>query len=173
MALAPLEVSEAKVQIPERAAHGDRANVHAVRQQRRPRGKVGQRGLGLVQLCRAPLGPAQRFGTCHVFVARQQGRVQDADLDESAHVNRPGYVLHGGIMRERNDVGASLHFHTPEIWHCPRAHRGCACCRSMQPASTAASAITTTRGSPTAEERLRISANLGNGIALVLRHTVR
>jgi ribulose-5-phosphate 4-epimerase/fuculose-1-phosphate aldolase len=36
----------------------------------------------------------------------------DADLDESAGVNRPGFTLHSGILRGRADVNCSVHVHT-------------------------------------------------------------
>ena len=34
------------------------------------------------------------------------------DLDESAGVNRPGFTLHGGVLRARPDVNFSIHIHT-------------------------------------------------------------
>ena len=36
----------------------------------------------------------------------------DADLDERAGVNRPGFTLHGGVMRGRADVNCAVHVHT-------------------------------------------------------------
>jgi ribulose-5-phosphate 4-epimerase/fuculose-1-phosphate aldolase len=36
----------------------------------------------------------------------------DADLDERAGVNRPGFTLHGGVMRGRPDVNCAVHVHT-------------------------------------------------------------
>lgn len=36
----------------------------------------------------------------------------DADLDEKAGVNRPGYVLHSAILRARADVNCVMHIHT-------------------------------------------------------------
>ena len=36
----------------------------------------------------------------------------DADLDESAGVNRPGFTLHGGVLRGRPDVNCAVHVHT-------------------------------------------------------------
>lgn len=35
----------------------------------------------------------------------------EGELDESAGVNRPGYVLHSAILRARPDVQATLHIH--------------------------------------------------------------
>jgi ribulose-5-phosphate 4-epimerase/fuculose-1-phosphate aldolase len=35
------------------------------------------------------------------------------DLDESAGVNRPGFTLHGGVLRGRPDVNCAVHVHTP------------------------------------------------------------
>lgn len=36
----------------------------------------------------------------------------DADLDERAGVNRPGFTLHGGVLRGRTDVNCAVHVHT-------------------------------------------------------------
>src|SRR6202045_3823318 len=36
----------------------------------------------------------------------------DADLDERAGVNRPGFTLHGGVLRGRPDVNCAVHVHT-------------------------------------------------------------
>jgi ribulose-5-phosphate 4-epimerase/fuculose-1-phosphate aldolase len=36
----------------------------------------------------------------------------DADLDESAGVNRPGFTLHGGVLSARSDVNCAVHVHT-------------------------------------------------------------
>jgi ribulose-5-phosphate 4-epimerase/fuculose-1-phosphate aldolase len=36
----------------------------------------------------------------------------DADLDESAGVNRPGFTLHGGVLAGRRDVNCAVHVHT-------------------------------------------------------------
>src|ERR1041384_8726255 len=36
----------------------------------------------------------------------------DDDLDESAGVNRPGFTLHGGVLRARPDVNCAVHIHT-------------------------------------------------------------
>src|SRR5499426_1778655 len=37
----------------------------------------------------------------------------DDDLDEQAGVNRPGFTLHGGVLRGRPDVNCAVHVHTP------------------------------------------------------------
>jgi ribulose-5-phosphate 4-epimerase/fuculose-1-phosphate aldolase len=34
------------------------------------------------------------------------------DLDERAGVNRPGFTLHGGVLKGRSDVNCSVHVHT-------------------------------------------------------------
>ena len=34
------------------------------------------------------------------------------DLDEKAGVNRPGFTLHGGVLKGRPDVNCSIHVHT-------------------------------------------------------------
>ena len=36
------------------------------------------------------------------------------DVDESMHVNKPGFTLHGGLMRARPDINAAYHTHIPE-----------------------------------------------------------
>ena len=36
----------------------------------------------------------------------------DEDLDEKAGVNRPGFTLHGGVLKARPDVNCALHMHT-------------------------------------------------------------
>lgn len=36
----------------------------------------------------------------------------DEDLDERAGVNRPGFTLHGGVLRARPDVNCAIHVHT-------------------------------------------------------------
>ncbi|MGH6738950.1 MAG: class II aldolase/adducin family protein [Bradyrhizobium sp.] len=36
----------------------------------------------------------------------------DADLDEKAGVNRPGFTLHGGVLSARPDVNCAVHVHT-------------------------------------------------------------
>ena len=36
----------------------------------------------------------------------------DADLDEFAGVNRPGFTLHGGVLASRADVNCAVHVHT-------------------------------------------------------------
>jgi ribulose-5-phosphate 4-epimerase/fuculose-1-phosphate aldolase len=46
----------------------------------------------------------------------------DADLDESSHVNRPGYVLHSAILSARPDVNCAIHMHT-NIGIAMSAHR--------------------------------------------------
>ena len=36
------------------------------------------------------------------------------DIDESQHVNKPGFTLHGGLMLARPDINAAYHTHIPE-----------------------------------------------------------
>lgn len=36
------------------------------------------------------------------------------DIDESFHVNKPGFTLHGGLMQARQDINAVFHTHIPE-----------------------------------------------------------
>src|SRR5256885_14467494 len=34
------------------------------------------------------------------------------DLDEKSGVNRPGFTLHGGVLKGRSDVNCAVHVHT-------------------------------------------------------------
>lgn len=34
------------------------------------------------------------------------------DVDEGSHVNRPGFILHGGILRARPDLNCVVHIHS-------------------------------------------------------------
>ena len=36
----------------------------------------------------------------------------NADLDEKSGVNRPGFTLHGGVLKDRPDVNCAVHVHT-------------------------------------------------------------
>src|SRR5437588_3867505 len=66
----------------------------------------------------------------------------EADLDERAGVNRPGFTLHGGVLRGRPDVNCAVHVHTRPGWPSRACRAGCACCRRRRCASSAASVIT-------------------------------
>jgi ribulose-5-phosphate 4-epimerase/fuculose-1-phosphate aldolase len=39
---------------------------------------------------------------------------RNEDVDESFHVNKPGFTLHGGLMQARPDINAAFHTHIPE-----------------------------------------------------------
>jgi len=93
------------------------------------------------------------------------------DLDESAGVNRPGFVLHGGVMQQRGDVQASLHIHTPEIVAVSTRPAG------LRMLSQYAVRFYERIGYHDYEgitdglaERPRIAARLGDNIALIMRH---
>lgn len=93
------------------------------------------------------------------------------DLDEAAGVNRPGYVLHGGVMQHRSDVQASLHLHTPEIIAISTRPSG------LRMLSQYAVRFYGRIGYHDYEgitdgmaERPRITAGLGENIALIMRH---
>ena len=93
------------------------------------------------------------------------------DLDESAGVNRPGYVLHAGLLQARPDVQASLHLHTPEIIAVSTRPGG------LRMLSQYAVRFHGRIGYHDYEgitdglaERPRIVASLGDGAALVMRH---
>ena len=95
----------------------------------------------------------------------------DADLDEASGVNRPGYVLHAGVMQARSDIGASLHLHTPEVIALSTRPDG------LRMLSQYAVRFWGRIGYHEYEgitdglaERPRIVANLGAGIALMMRH---
>lgn len=95
----------------------------------------------------------------------------EGDLDERAGVNRPGYVLHAGILQARPDVAASLHLHTPHIVALSTRPAG------LRMLSQYAVRFHGRIGYHAYEgltdglaERPRIAAALGDGIALVMRH---
>lgn len=93
------------------------------------------------------------------------------NLDESAGVNRPGYVLHGGVMQQRSDVQASLHLHTPEIVAISTRPSG------LRMLSQYAVRFYGRIGYHDYEgitdgmaERPRIASRLGENLALIMRH---
>ena len=93
------------------------------------------------------------------------------DLDEAAGVNRPGYVLHGGVMQQRADVNTSLHLHAPEIIAVSTRPRG------LRMLSQYAVRFYGRIGYHDYEgitdgmaERPRIAERLGENIALIMRH---
>ena len=82
------------------------------------------------------------------------------DLDERAGVNRPGFTLHGGLMKGRPDINCAVHIHTP-IGFAIAGVKGGLRMVSQEPcASTTASAITRMRASP------RISASASASCAI-------
>lgn len=94
-----------------------------------------------------------------------------ADLNEAAGVNRPGFVLHGGVLAARPDVQAALHMHTAEVL-AVSARRG-----GLRMVSQYALRFYGRIGYHDYEgitdglaERPRIVHNLGQNIALMMRH---
>src|SRR5262249_49742257 len=95
----------------------------------------------------------------------------DADLDESAGVNRPGFTLHGGVLASRPDVNCAIHVHT----ELGMALSGLKC--GLRMVSQAAIRFYNRIGYHAYEgitedfdERARIHADLGNHCALILRN---
>lgn len=94
----------------------------------------------------------------------------DGDLDERSGVNRPGYVLHSGILRARPDVNCVLHMHTASILAVSALKRG------LRMYSQYAALLYGQIGYHAFEgitdgldEQSRIAAALGKGSALILR----
>lgn len=93
------------------------------------------------------------------------------DLDEQAGVNRPGYVLHAGVMLARPDVNASLHLHTPEIIAVSTRAAGLRMLCQYAVRFYGRIGYHDYEGiTDGLAERPRLVASLGNGIALVMRH---
>src|SRR5262245_39574881 len=75
------------------------------------------------------------------------------DLDERAGVNRPGFTLHGGVLRGRPHLNCAVHVHTRTGMAIAGLKGGLRMISQSRCVSTIASAITPTRASP------RISAS--------------
>lgn len=95
----------------------------------------------------------------------------DAELDESAGVNRPGFVLHSGVLRGRPDIDCVFHMHTA-IGIAMSAHGG-----GLRMISQAAIRFYNRIGyhpfegvTDNADERERLAAALGDNHALFLRN---
>jgi len=95
----------------------------------------------------------------------------DANLDESAGVNRPGFTLHGGVLASRPDVNCAIHVHT----ELGMALSGLKC--GLRMVSQAAIRFYNRIGYHAYEgitehfdERARINADLGNNCALIMRN---
>ncbi|HYZ25198.1 MAG TPA: class II aldolase/adducin family protein [Rhodopila sp.] len=95
----------------------------------------------------------------------------DADLDERAGVNRPGFTLHSGIMLGRPDVICSIHVHPEEAIAISGLKHG------LRPVSQNAMHFYGRLGyhdyeglTDSFDERARIVAALGNNRALLMRH---
>ena len=85
----------------------------------------------------------------------------DADLDERAGVNRPGFTLHSGVLRGRPDVNCSVHVHPDEGVAISALKHGLRPGRRVPCASTIASATTITKASPTASTSANVSSRAG------------
>jgi ribulose-5-phosphate 4-epimerase/fuculose-1-phosphate aldolase len=93
------------------------------------------------------------------------------DLDEQAGVNRPGFTLHGGVLRGRPDVNCAVHVHT-ELGMALAGLKSGLCMVSQQ-----AMRFHRRIGYHPYEgitedfaERERILANLGNNRAMILHN---
>ena len=72
----------------------------------------------------------------------------NTELDESAGVNRPGFVLHSAVLRARDDTNAVVHVHPDPCVAVSASREGCCCCRRPRCGSMADWPITNTRASP-------------------------
>jgi ribulose-5-phosphate 4-epimerase/fuculose-1-phosphate aldolase len=95
----------------------------------------------------------------------------DDDLDERSGVNRPGFTLHSGVLRARQDVNCSVHVHPDEGVALSGLKHG------LRPLSQDAMRFYNRIGyheyegiTDSFDERERITAALGNNRALVMRH---
>jgi len=95
----------------------------------------------------------------------------DADLDESAGVNRPGFTLHGGVLAGRPDVNCAIHVHTELGTAISGLKSG------LRMVSQSAIRFYNRVGYHAYEgitedfdERARINANLGRNRALIMRN---
>jgi ribulose-5-phosphate 4-epimerase/fuculose-1-phosphate aldolase len=95
----------------------------------------------------------------------------DADLDERAGVNRPGFTLHSGVLRGRPDVNCSVHVHPDEGVAISALKHG------LRPVSQSAMRFYNRIGyhdyeglTDSFDERERIVAALRRNRALVMRH---
>ncbi|PVX85908.1 ribulose-5-phosphate 4-epimerase/fuculose-1-phosphate aldolase [Paraburkholderia unamae] len=95
----------------------------------------------------------------------------EGDLDEKSGVNRPGYVLHGGVLQCRPDVNCALHVHTAE---------GIAISACVEPLRMLSQYAVRFYGrvgyhpyegiTDGLDERARIEQHLGQNIALFMRN---
>src|SRR5580698_11348720 len=95
----------------------------------------------------------------------------DADLDERAGVNRPGFTLHSGVLRGREDVTCVVHVHPEEGVALSGLKHG------LRPLSQNAMRFYNRVGyhdyeglNDSFDERERIVAALGRNRALIMRH---
>jgi ribulose-5-phosphate 4-epimerase/fuculose-1-phosphate aldolase len=95
----------------------------------------------------------------------------DDDLDERAGVNRPGFTLHSGILRARDDVVCAIHVHTETGMAFASVKRG------LRMISQDAVRFYNRVGyhdyeglTESFDERERIVRNLGSNRALIMRN---
>jgi ribulose-5-phosphate 4-epimerase/fuculose-1-phosphate aldolase len=95
----------------------------------------------------------------------------EADLDESAGVNRPGFTLHSGVLASRPDVHCAIHVHTELGMAISGLKNG------LRMTSQAAIRFYNRIGyhdyegiTEDLDERVRISADLGKHRALIMRN---
>ncbi len=75
---APVERSEPQIQITERTANGDLAQIEGIAPFRRLGIDYCQTGMDLLHLALGPVIPTQGFGSHEGFVTGQQRRIEDA-----------------------------------------------------------------------------------------------
>ena len=88
----------------------------------------------------------------------------DEDLDERAGVNRPGFTLHGGVLRGRPDVNCAVHVHTRIGMAIAGLKSGLRMISQEAVRFQTASAITPMRASP----RISASANGSSPISATI-----
>lgn len=97
--------------------------------------------------------------------------MRNDDVDESLHVNRPGFTLHGGLLAARSDINAAFHTHIPSTIAVANQETG------LQLISNAAIRFYKNVGyhdfegiTEDLEERERIAAALGTKSVLLMRN---
>jgi len=93
------------------------------------------------------------------------------DVDESVHVNRPGFTLHGGLLKDRKDVNCCYHTHIPACIAVANQTDG------LLPVSQTAMRFIGDIGyhdyegiTENLEERARIASNIGDKNVLLMRN---
>ena len=91
--------------------------------------------------------------------------------DTDYGINKSGYVIHGAIHKARPEVRACCTRIRAPAWRSPRWHAGCCRCRRPRSASSAISAITTTKARRSISTSASAScSDLGPHDALIMRN---